>query len=339
MLSRRKLLAGLFAAPAIIPARADAGFGIFQVAQSAGPGTPFLPSLTRALGIPRAMNPQHPLSAGCIWFAWDTGLGFYVLLRDTGNHGLFPLLQYSIPGQPGYPAGVFTNGPLPPRGAFSPWGSACAWPGGPAEDQSYGSGGVTLSSYIYDGADPIRVAQNLSVQPAGVGFTMGGCHIQTGPSKLGIVVGRVIPEATDYFVVRNNGANSTDQTNRKIVGGWYDGVSQQNLTSTVTPALGSLNVSFLTAFNTSSGVSSLQLIVNGTVEASATGQTVVDLGNGSGAEANEGGMNIGQFDHTTANHCSSVWGGAVPWGGVWNRRIYPSEAALAYANPRALVVY
>jgi hypothetical protein len=102
---------------------------------------------------------------------------------------------------------------------------------------------------------------------------------------------------------------------------------------------GSLNCSFFTAWNTSAGVSSADLIVNGNVEASATGATIVDLGNGSGAEANEGQMNIGQFTHLTANHCNLVWGGAIPWVGVWSRRVYPSEAVLAYNAPWDLVAW
>lgn len=340
MLSRRKLISSLLAAPAIIPARdAEAAFAIFQAAGVNPGGTPVLPQITRQPGIPCGMNPRHPLYRGCIWFAWDTGLGFYVLLRDVGSgfgHGLFPVLQYNTNGQPG--GGFFDNGPLPARGGFR-WGSACQWPGGAQEDVAYGSGGVALTSYIYDGADPIRVAQNLSVLATGFGFTMGGCHIQTLPSKTGLVVGRIIPESTDYFVLRNNGTSGSDQTNRKMVAGWYDGSNPQSIIGTSTPALGSINVSFFTAFNTGSGVSTVQLLVNGNIENSATGQTIVDLGSGSGIEQNEGQLNIGQFSHITANHSSLMWGGAVPWAGVWGRRVYPAEALLAYASPRDLVVW
>lgn len=337
MLSRRRILTGLLAAPAIIkPSLADAAFAIFQASTSGVGGTPVLPPLAYTQGIPRRMNPNHPLSRGCIWFAWDTGLGFYVKLRDTGVHGLFPTLLYNTTGQPG--GGFFTPGPLPARGATS-FGNGLAWPGGAQEDATFGSGGVTLTSYIYDGADPIRVAQGLSTQSAGVGFTMGGCHIQTGPSYSGLVVGRIIPEQTDYFVLRNNGANSSDQTNRKMVAGWYDGANPQSIVGTSTPPLGSVNCSFVTAFNTGSGIATVQLIVNGNVENSATGTAVVDLGNGSGIEQTEGQMNIGQFTHLTANHCSLVWSGGIPWAGVWNRRVYAGEAMLAYARPRDLVVF
>ena len=306
--------------------------GSSQGAAPTGPlfgGSVRTTSLFKPTGIPRGMNPLHPLYQGCLYFAWDTGLGYYVVLRDCfPGHGIYKPLLYNAAGQPG--GGAFTNGTLPPVSAYR-WGQASKWVNSAGFSPNY----ATVTSYIWSGTanDTFRQVQDLRNLGTGAACSIVGCYMKAGGSASGVVCGRVIPEATPYFVL------ASDNSNDKMTGGWYDGSAGHSLTSTTSLVTGAVNVSALTAYNTSAGVSTLDLIHNGVVEATSTGQTVADLGVDSGAEQEEGQFNIGQFNHLTANHADIAWEGAVPWVGMFNRRIRAAEIAFTRAAPFNVVIW
>lgn len=337
LITRRKLVRaslGLIAAPAII-GRAEAAFAIFQTSRAVITSPSFVdPALAIAAkptGIPR-LNLANPLTQGLIYAAVDTGLGAYVITADCfPGHGIFQPLLYNCCGQPG--GGFFANGNLPST-ITTRWGTGFNWPGGVNDSVLFTMGGKACTTFIQDNS-ALRTAQNLSAQAAGVGYTMGAAHVQNAGGLAPVIFGRCIPEFAPSIFILANGQSLSDVTNRQIVAGWYNGTAPgDTITSTVNPPLGSFNVSFLTAINTSAGVSTVDLTVNGKVEATKAGTTVSDTGPSNGSlEQDEGQLNFGGFAHIASTHASNCFGGQMLWGCIWKRQVTLAERASAYYNP------
>ena len=316
MLSRRKFVSGLIAAPAIIrPAKA----AFWQGQTFAQGGSGFAGAITSDLvgpnmtqikpqGIPR-INPNHPLAFGLVAFLFDLGSGQYINLCP-GNAAF-----NQSDGPNSDPSGV----PQALVNGSNAYGAMTLWPGLTVQ-QSFSKPGVSALIQLAGGLDlSIPNANDLASKGVGAGNTLA-CGLIRLPGTVnadqnwifgrpGISAGEVSP-FYDWCFEQSPNTNS---------------ISAQCLTTGPSAVQVGSNFScpdnvyvglHMVVQNTSAspGTGPGRFLANGALNGTTSGISMTSYNPASNAETD---LMIGCNKHLQTTETVNVFNGYLPWGAVY----------------------
>lgn len=317
--SRRKLIGSLglvLAAPYI--RRADAAMFLGSV-YTVGSDPLLKPTGTQTI------SPSNPFYTGLLYYAFDTGLGYYQLVIDCApGHAMYPPTLYGASPLVGGPSA--TNPTGSPPVTTTAFGTAFNWPGISADSgQSVG-----VSSWIWD-SDLIRDSQNLYSQGTGAAVTIGVWFRQTAVNaNVPLLFGRTARGFTEAAPTASL-CISMDGALKPRTYFYQNGAGDASvLTSPNDVSLNTWTAAFVTAKNDSAGSATVILTVNGVEVATVSGIALADT---LGQENNEGQMMVGADWHVYANHVFNTMAGQVFAGAQWSRFLTLGERQTLTTTP------
>lgn len=332
LLTRRKVLSGLIAAPAIIrPAKA----AFWQGQTFAGGGSGFAgaigsefigPNMTQVKpqGIPR-INWNHPMSQGLVVDLFDVGNGQYVNLCQGNEPYIMPYGSAASSGV----ADWLSNG-------STPYGAATLWPGLTVQANNANPGIAALIE-VNLGDLTIYHANDLATKAIGVGNTLS-CGIMRLPGNInqsygwifgrpGLSAGESSPFYDWCFVA---GGNSTVITAECLT----TGDSQVQIGSNYTCPNNKFVHLAATCQNSSAspGSGTGRFLTNGVLNGTTSSISMTSYNPGSVAETD---LMIGCTKHMMTGESQNVWGGYIYFGRVRTRALADLECSFEYQFPYA----
>lgn len=315
MLTRRKILGGLIAAPAIIrPAKAfwHGNAAVLPPPMGAVIGSEFVgPNMTqiKPQGIPR-INPNHPLAFGLVAFLFDLGNGQYINLCP-GNAAF-----NQSDGPNTDPSGV----PQALVNGSSAYGAMTLWPGLSVQ-QSFSKPGIAALIPLAGGFDlAIPNANDLASKGVGAGNTLA-CGFIRLPGTVnaddnwifgrpGISAGEVSPFYDWCFV---QGGNSNIIQAQCLTTGPSQAQVGNNFSCPDNTYVGL----HMTCQNTSAspGTGTGRFLVNGALNGTTSGISMTSYNPAGNAETD---LMIGCNKHLQTTETVNVVGGYIPFGAVYN---------------------
>lgn len=276
------------------------------------------------------------LSADMLVYAFDTGSNVYNLPYPNTYTIDPPTYWGASPNY--YPGtGAFWD---PDIGLVSSsnigFGTAINWPGPTLDSAKPGTGTIIQ---LAGSGDPVRTAFNLNALGSGAGFTIGATWVQTGVCSNGWIFGRGYNiDVYGYFLggLLVGGGSATN-----VTCGWptmfsnmASGSDPQTITSANAPAMNALHTVVVSFLNTSAGITTVTMYLDGVQEAQAVGTTVYDLNYDA-----EDQIQLGCLFHVAAGQSAGTLLGQVMQGWCAARAWSAADAANIATAPYQMLLF
>lgn len=285
-LSRRKLVAGLLAAPAIIgPAQAAYFQGAVHRTASGNP-------LLKPTGTP-TLDSGNSQNANNLFVVFDTGQGSYAILQDCSpGHLIYPPNTYPTAWNPSE-LPLVTTLPL--------YGTGFKHPGGAFSTTMAG-----FNSFVFN-SDLIRDAHNLKDQGAGAALCVEVIFVPHGIPDSGVgqaLIGgrtaRGFTETDPSGSTRASVCFSLNSVGKPVL--WFKTTAAAEAINVDGPDVLALDVYhhlLATFINDSAGSATMRFYVDGAQKATSSGHALMDT---FGIENDEGQVMMGSSAHLFASH-------------------------------------